>query len=207
MAQTPLSLKNNEKLQNLVKASFDLLWTGYHRESEFHQKFALNAIRDGIYQFAPRLYSGKISKRAVDALQDGRLIRAQLCKEHPNPRVDTALDVINTFEYSHNKGLSNTVIQAQISEILYEGSEVNLVLSEENTRLMPYQKQGLSADMCYKLANVELVPDIKEPERLYHYQGRTWTTQPEIVRDLKISITTVRRRIKQGLITVERKAA
>lgn len=200
---------NQKKLERLTEATFDLLWSDFHKQSEFHQKYTINAIGDSIYKFGPRLFSGLISEKAKQALDSGDLVRSQLCKEHPTPRQDSAIEVINTFDYLRSYGCSNSIIKTSISLILKNGCNVNLVLSEENTALVPHQKQGLPAEQCYKLADITLVPDIKKDssDRVYHYNGKTYKTQPEIVRDLNISRTTVQRRIKQGLITVERIAA
>lgn len=205
MVQTPLSTKNEVKLGRLVDATHDILWTNFHKQSDFHRAYTVNTIGDSIYKFAPRLYSGLISEAAKEALDKKSIVRSQLCKEHPKPRQDTAVDIINTFDYHRNRGSGNTVIKTVIREALVEGSRVNLVLSEENTKLVPHQKQGLAADVCYKLAGIELVPDVKEPEKVYHYKGKVYTSQPEIARDLDIRVTTVRSWVHRGLITVERK--
>lgn len=202
-----LTPRNEEKLERLIDATFNFLWTGFHTLNDFHFDFARNTLSDAVYKFAPRLLSGWISEAAKQAVLERKVVRTQLCKEHPKTRNSTAIELINTFDHHSLVGSSNSVIRADIGRILHDGSQVNLVLSQENVRLMPFQKMGLSASECYKLADINLVPDEREPEREYVYQGKIYNTQPEIARDLNISITTVQRRIKRGEITVERKAA
>jgi hypothetical protein len=206
--KTCLSDLNEFKINRLTHTVVDFLVTGLHDRSEFHEAFVINALSDSIYKFSGLLYTGKISEKAQEALDSRKIIRAQLCKEHPKSRRESAIALINTFDYHRNRGSNTAVIKTEIRNVLITGSQINLVLSEENVALVPYQKLGYDPDVCYKLAGITLVDDRpREPEREYHYQGRVYKTQPEIVRDLKISITTVRRRIKKGLITVERKAA
>ena len=205
MIQDGIEDLNNRKIENLSTAIFNLLKTGFHRIDEFHKKFTVYSIGGSIYTLSARYYSGKISKRAQEAIDSGTIVRSRLCKEHPNPRHDTAHKIINTYENHVLLGSNEKVVFSSIKQHLIEGSLVHLVLSEENTDLVKFQKEGLSPEECYRNVGIELIEDLaRQPKMRYLYNGKIYNTQPEIARDCGISRTTVQRRIKQGLITVEK---
>lgn len=202
-----ISTKNRDKLQVLTEVIFDLCWTNHHTKSEAHLNFVINAIADGLYKQGPLLWTGFISEAGQQAVDSGEIIRAQLCKEHPYPRKRQARRILNTFNDYTALGSSNGAIKVEIGGLVYEGCQLHRVLQEENRALIQFQKrEDLTSEEQYFAAGIVLVKDIpREPERTYYYQGKSYKTQPEIVRDLKISRTTVQRLIKRGEISVERK--
>ena len=208
MPATQPSTKALEKVKQTATVVFDLLASGTHLKSEYHFDIVAMAIRNGIYDFCPRIQTGRISAKAAEALEKGQIKRRQLCHEHFITRKDTTDAVINNFDYYWHNGYSNNFIIDRMSSVLTKGSQVNLVLSKENMDLVKYQKMKLAPEECYRMAGITLIQDNKEPERTYVYNNKVYNTQIEIARDLSISATTVQRRLKKGLIAVvERKAA
>lgn len=158
--------KKQEQIQELGGIIFDLLDTGFHRTNEKNLKFVRRAIANSIYD-APYLYSGKISKEAKEALVSKKIKRDKLCKEHPISRTLTAEQLISCYETATDK------YQAKMRMIstLERGCKVNLVLSSENIRLAPFQKDyTLSEEEIYSKAGIELVDDEVSPLSIYQYR-------------------------------------
>lgn len=185
------------KIKEYATVIFDRLSTKQHRKSELAFQVTKSDIRNGVYDFCPRIQTGFISTKAYAAIQSG-LKRHKLCHEHFITRNETAVDVINTYEYHSSNGAARDFIVDKICAIFAKGSQVNLVLSEENHELAKYQKLDLEPAAAYQMAGVTLM---KEPVKKYRHAGKTYGTQKEIARDLKVSATTVQKYLKRGIVT------
>lgn len=196
---------NNPKIELLSETIFKILYSQVHKQNETSHMFVKNAIADSIYKQCPRSnFSGKISFTAKEALKSQEITRNRLCKEHFIPRVKTALDVINLFDYKiSNSQVTNTEITFEISNLLEKGSKVNLVLSEENNALAQYQKDhSKTPEEVYALAGIQLVDDEIIPRYKYRYDNQLYQFQTEIMQSLNISKSKIKKMIQEGLIEV-----
>lgn len=107
-------------------------------------------VGNSLFDMTPT-WSGYKSKGLIEAeMKDPKVKK---CPEHFYPRQVAGWKIIE--HVMQNKGIA----RRKLFEYVKEYIQVHYTLPEENTRLVPYQRQGvfISPEVSYKLANVELV--------------------------------------------------
>lgn len=149
--------KNNTMLQgkNLLKANvlFQILCgvkTSIAKMSYYELNVLARTVGNALFDMTPT-WSGFKSQGLLDAEQQNP--KTKKCAEHFYPRQVSGWRIVeHLIQY---RGISKKKLFEMISVFI----KVHYTTSEENTRLVPYQKVGvfISPEHSYQMANITLV--------------------------------------------------
>ena len=151
---------NKEKLDDLCKVLEKVIvkTAGIYNDDSTSptQKALLETIIGAAIWYLPgsnELYSGKISKSAVEKLHEG-IPLSKLTKEHKFPRKQAGRELLSQVFIDFLNG------EKKLIDLYVENyGQFNLVLSRENKDLIKFQRSSTFVDdeTSYRSANIELL--------------------------------------------------
>jgi len=160
--------EKTEVLSRLIILTKDLYQNGQLTEG---QKGFMETMVGAAIFYLPssiELYSGYISKRALESLQNNPN-QTKLVKEHAFPR-----KMAGHFLYSSNNQDQITKDGCGLEKLYREKfGKFNLVLKSENNKLKKFQKKGVFVDeeTAYAFAEIELVEFSEEQYRYFNFNN------------------------------------
>jgi len=149
--------KRESKFKSLVGVLTDTYKRSYLNLDEVGKSFQEQAIGAQVFylpQDKSKLWSGLVSESAL------KLPEKKRSKDHMYPRKISGRELLNNYDWDNIK---NPV--EFLKKLYYQKyGRYHLVTSEENSKLRPFQKDGVftNPDDIYKKCGIVLVKEYKE---------------------------------------------